>query len=67
MRLTGQVSSMAVAMLVLGVRLGHVAAAAAPPDALIGALRLLFALFAGVCVLGVFPSLARGKVRATAP
>jgi MFS family permease len=66
MRLTGQVSSMALAMLVLGMRLGHVAAAAAPAGALIGALRVLFAFFAGICALGVLPSLARGKVRPAA-
>ena len=67
MRLTGQVFSMAVAMLVLGARLGHVAAASASPGALTGALRVLFACFAAICALGVFPSLARGKVRPRAP
>lgn len=63
MRLTGQVFSMALAMLILSVRLGHVAAAQAPPAALVGALRTALALFAALCALGVFPSLARGTVR----
>ncbi len=62
MRLTGQVSSMAVTLLVLGLRFGHVPAAAAPPAALTGTLRVLFLGFAGVCAVGVLPSLARGKV-----
>ncbi len=66
MRLTGQVFSMALAMLILGVRLGPVPAASAPPDALVGALRVALAVFAGLCAVGVFPSLARGKVRAAA-
>jgi MFS family permease len=66
MRLTGQVFSMAVAMLILGERLGHVAAASAPPSALVGALRVAFAFFAGLCALGVLPSLARGRVRSSA-
>jgi EmrB/QacA subfamily drug resistance transporter len=63
MRLTGQVFSMALAMLILSVRLGHVAAAAAPPEALVAALRIALAVFAGLCAVGVLPSLARGKVR----
>jgi EmrB/QacA subfamily drug resistance transporter len=63
MRLTGQVFSMAFAMLILSVRLGHGAAAQAPPAALVGALRMALALFAALCALGVFPSLARGRVR----
>jgi len=62
MRLTGQTASMAVAVLVLGLRLGHVAAASAPPAALTAALRSLFALLAVVCAVGILPSVARGKV-----
>jgi len=66
MRLTGQVFSMALAMLILSLRLGHVAAAQAPPAALVGALRAALALFASLCALGVLPSLARGRVRPAA-
>lgn len=67
MRLTGQVFSMALAMLILGARLGPGAAAAAPPDALVGALRTALLAFAALCALGVVPSLARGAVRAGRP
>jgi EmrB/QacA subfamily drug resistance transporter len=63
MRLTGQAFSMALAMLVLGLRLGSVPAAAAPPEALVAALRVALALFAALCAVGVWPSLARGRVR----
>ncbi len=66
MRLTGQVLSMAVAMLILSVRLGGVAAAQAPAAGLVGALRTALAFFAALCAAGVLPSLARGKVRAAA-
>jgi MFS family permease len=66
MRLTGQVFSMALAMLILDLRLGHVAAAQAPPAALVGALRTALALFAALCAVGVLPSLARGKARPAA-
>ena len=64
MRLTGQVFSMALAMLILSVRLGHVPAAEAPPDALVASLRTALVVFAALCAIGVGPSLARGPVRA---
>lgn len=63
MRLTGQMLSMAVAMLVLALTLGK--ATVTPelyPQFLVSA-RIIFLLLAGLCFGGVFASLARGKVR----
>jgi MFS family permease len=67
MRLTGQVLSMGVAMLIFAVFLGPTAVKAAPPDLLVKGTRTAFGLFALLCAAGVFPSLARGKVRPSVP
>ena len=62
MRLVGQALSMATVALVFAVLLGdaHVTAEAAP--GLLAANRVAFSLFAGLCGVGVFASLARGRV-----
>jgi hypothetical protein len=63
MRLTGQVLSMGVAMLIFAVFLGPTVVKAAPPELLVKGTRTAFGLFALLCAVGVFPSLARGKVQ----
>lgn len=61
MRLVGQMLSMGVAMLVLSLWVGH--AAITPPvyPRFLHAQQISFAIFAALCVGGVFASLARGR------
>jgi MFS family permease len=66
MRLIGQMLSMAVAMLILSVRVGNIPMERADPAALVDGIRLAFLIAAALCVLGVFASLARGKLRPAA-
>ncbi len=61
MRLAGQMLSMAIATLVLHVFLGEKDITPHAHTAFIGASRIIFLIFAVLCVLGVFASLARGK------
>jgi EmrB/QacA subfamily drug resistance transporter len=63
MRLTGQVFSMGIAMLIFGVLLGNTPVKGAPPHLLVAGTRTALALFAALCAVGVLPSLARGRVR----
>ena len=63
MRLTGQVFSMGIAMLVFAAFLGATPVKGAPPHLLVDGTRTALALFAALCAIGVLPSLARGKVR----
>jgi EmrB/QacA subfamily drug resistance transporter len=63
MRLTGQVCSMGVAMLVFGMLLGNTPVMGAPAHLLVAGTRTALGLFAALCAVGVLPSLARGKVR----
>jgi len=63
MRLTGQMLSMGIAMLVFSLIIG---AAEITPDrypAFLLAARSIFYIFTGLCLVGVFASLARGKLR----
>ncbi len=60
MRLSGQMLSMAVAMLLLSLFVGRVTLGPAHRDPLVAALRVAFAVFALLCVAGTFASLARG-------
>ncbi len=61
MRLSGQMLSMAIAMLLLRLFVGPVALTAERREPLVAATRAAFAVFCGLCVLGVFASLARGQ------
>jgi hypothetical protein len=61
MRLTGQMLSMAIAMLLLALFVGRVAITAAHREPLVAAIRAAFLVFSGLCVLGTFASLARGR------
>ncbi len=64
MRLSGQMFSMAVAMLLLSGFVGRVALSSAPREPLIAALRTAYAVFALLCAAGIFASLARGGQKA---
>jgi EmrB/QacA subfamily drug resistance transporter len=60
MRLSGQMLSMAIAMLLLSCFVGGVALTPAQSGPLVAAVRTAFGVFAVLCVAGVFASLARG-------
>jgi EmrB/QacA subfamily drug resistance transporter len=61
MRLSGQMLSMAIGMLSLALHVGRVALSAAHRGPLLEAIRSAFAVFAVLCVLGTFASLARDR------
>ncbi len=63
MRLTGNLLSMATSTLVLAIFLGRQQITPALHSVFLQGVRVAFAIFAVLCVLGVFASLARGKVR----
>ncbi|MEW6448405.1 MAG: MFS transporter [Bacillota bacterium] len=62
MRLTGQMLSMGIAMLVFAVYMGDVKITARYYPAFLTSVRVAFIIFAGLCFGGIFASLARGKV-----
>jgi len=61
MRLTGQVLSMGLAALVLSLVMGAVKIEPATLPLLLQSIRLIAGIFAGLCVVGVFVSLARDR------
>jgi len=61
MRLTGQMMSMGIATLVLQVFIGNNPISAQVSTEFIASMRTIFIIFAILCSLGVFASLARGK------
>jgi EmrB/QacA subfamily drug resistance transporter len=63
MRLTGQTFSMGIAMLIFALILGRVQIAPENYPQFLRSTRIAFLLFTVLCGLGVFASLARGKVR----
>ena len=62
MRLLGQMLSMGIATLIIASRMGRLSTAAAPALFVDSAL-IAFWTFAGLCVIGIFLSLARGRLR----
>ncbi|PPD58220.1 MFS transporter [Dehalogenimonas etheniformans] len=60
-RLVGQMLSLGIAMLLFSIIIGHVRISAAVHNELVSSLRVAFAIFTGLCAVGVFASLARGK------
>lgn len=60
MRLSGQMVSMGVAMLVFALRLGEVHVTPDRHGGFVGAVRIAFGLFAALSVVGTLASLARG-------
>lgn len=63
MRLIGQMTSMGVAMLVVALYVGKVEITPAYYGLFLTSARVTFTIFVGLCVLGIFASLARGNVR----
>ncbi|HYA30100.1 MAG TPA: MFS transporter [Acidobacteriota bacterium] len=67
LRFTGQAISLAVSTSVLSANLGGVAVskrgAHLPADAFMTGMRRALMILAGICVVGVFTSLVRGKIR----
>lgn len=61
MRLVGQMLSMGMAALALGLLVGHGVSIAERPEAFVTAMRACFVVFALLCVLGGLASLARGN------
>ena len=63
MRLVGQVASMSFAMMVFSFYLGGVEILPQYYPQFLEAVRVAFAVSSAVCLLGIFASLARGKLR----
>lgn len=63
MRLTGQMFSMGIAMLLIAIFVGRVEIAPERYPALMRSLQVAFTVFAALCFAGIFASLARGKAR----
>jgi EmrB/QacA subfamily drug resistance transporter len=63
MRMTGQTISLGIAMIIFSIVIGRVQIAPEFYTPLLQSLKIAFSVFAALCVLGVFSSLARGNVR----
>ena len=63
MRLTGQMLSMGIVMLVFAVAIGNVQITPEYYPMFLQSMQISFVVFSILCVFGVFASLARGKVR----
>ena len=63
MRMVGQMFSMGIAMLLLALFVGRVQITPNQHAGLLPAVKVAFAVFAVLCLGGVFASLARGNVR----
>jgi EmrB/QacA subfamily drug resistance transporter len=63
MRLVGMTLSMGIASLLFSVYIGKVEITPLVASPFVAAMRAAFAVFAALCVLGIFASLARGRVR----
>jgi hypothetical protein len=62
MRLTGQMFSMGITMLVFAVIIGNQAISEANNPLLLRSAKVIFVILAIICFGGIFASLARGKV-----
>jgi MFS family permease len=63
MRMTGQMFSMGISMLIFAIYLGGVQITAQYYPLFLKSTRAAFTVFASLCFLGIFASLARGKMR----
>jgi MFS family permease len=63
MRLTGQMMSMGIVMLIFAVIIGNVQITPEYYPMFLQSMQIAFVVFSVLCVFGVFASLARGKVR----
>jgi hypothetical protein len=62
MRLTGQMFSMGITMLVFALIIGNNTISEANNSLLLQSTKIIFALLAVICCGGIFASLSRGKV-----
>ena len=62
-RLTGMTFSMGIVMLLIAVYVGSAKVMPENDEQFLTAMRVSFTIFAALCALGIFASLARGKVR----
>jgi len=63
MRLVGQVSSMSFVMMIFSLYLGKVEIMPQYYPQFLSSVKVAFAVFSVLCILGIFASLARGKLR----
>lgn len=63
MRLTGQMLSVGIAMLIFALYIGRVQITPEYHHLFVKGIKAIFSIFAILCSLGIFASLARGKVR----
>jgi len=63
MRLTGQMLSMGIAMLIFAIYIGKVQITPQYYSLFLTSIKTAFIIFAVLCFVGIFASLARGKVR----
>ena len=63
MRLVGQVSSMSFVMMIFSLYLGKVEITPQYYPQFLSSVKVAFAVFSVLCILGIFASLARGKLR----
>ena len=63
MRLVGQMLSMGIALLLFALYIGRVEITPEAYPAFLASLKTAFAIFAALCVGGIFASLARGRIR----
>jgi len=63
MRLTGQMLSMGIVMLIFAVTMGNARITPQYFPAFLQSMQIAFFVFSVLCIIGVFASLARGKVR----
>jgi EmrB/QacA subfamily drug resistance transporter len=67
MRLTGQMLSLGISVLLIALFVGNVRIGASNLPLFLKSARTAFAVFGGLCVLGVFASLARGNRKGPGP
>jgi len=63
MRLSGQVISMGIVVLILSIYIGKIKITTENTYLFLDSLRILFLIFSIICTAGIFASLARGKLR----
>jgi len=63
MRLTGQMLSMGIVMLIFATMIGRVAITVEYYHEFLESMKAAFIIFSALCIVGIFASLARGKVR----
>jgi len=63
MRLTGQMLSMGIVMIILAIYIGRVQITPEYYTSFLTSARVAFIVFAALCFGGIFASLARGRVR----